>query len=477
MKKILEALLKVPRESQMQSAASLAVLPFVNMSSDNENEFLSDGITEDLIMALSRVKGLRVPARTSSFEFKGKNEDIRRIGQLLSVETLLEGSVRKSGSKLRVTAKLVKVRDGFHLWSERYDREMKDVFDIQDDITRAIVGALEIQMGGGAETHFVPRQTASTEAYELYMKGRFFLNQRGRGLEKALHYFELALLEDPNYGLALAGLADSLSTLTNFDLRHVKEVMPRAEAAAERAVHLAPSLAETHASLGFVKAMFRWNWPAAEQCYVRALELNPKYAQAYGFYSLLLELLGRGDEAVAASQRAVELDPLSPERAGAAGWPFVFARQFAPGAEFSRRTVERWPQSATAYLPLSECLVALGQYQEAVTAAQEGVSQEGGSPMALCRLGFALAKAGEFKQACRVLSEMQRPSEPWVVHFGYNAMVQFALGEKSAGLESLRRSFDEHELVLPWILVWPFHDELRGDPDFSELRRKVGLSE
>ena len=249
-----------PRESPPEGKPSLAVLPFVNMNADHENEFLSDGITEDLIMALSRLKDLRVPARTSSFAFKGKNEDIRRIGQLLNVETVLEGSVRKSGNRLRVTAQLVKVRDGFHLWSERYDREMKDVFDIQDDISRAIVAALEVQLGGQADAKLVRPQTASMEAYELCVKGRSHWNQRGLGLKKGLYYFELALLEDPNYALAWSGLADAYFMLGIYDFLPYREALAKATTAAEKAVALDDNSAEAHCSRGVVLGWCDWDW-------------------------------------------------------------------------------------------------------------------------------------------------------------------------------------------------------------------------
>ena len=300
-----------PRESPPEGKPSLAVLPFVNMNADHENEFLSDGITEDLIMALSRLKDLRVPARTSSFAFKGKNEDIRRIGQLLNVETVLEGSVRKSGNRLRVTAQLVKVRDGFHLWSERYDREMKDVFDIQDDISRAIVAALEVQLGGQADAKLVRPQTASMEAYELCVKGRGHWNERGLGLKKSLHFFELALLEDPNYALAWSGLADAYFLLGFYDFLPFREALAKAKTAAEKAVALDDNSAEAHCSLGVVLGWCDWDWYGSEQHLLKALELNSNYTPARYWYGWLLILMGRDQESIAQNRRAVEGDPLS----------------------------------------------------------------------------------------------------------------------------------------------------------------------
>ncbi|MGB6698641.1 MAG: adenylate/guanylate cyclase domain-containing protein, partial [Methylocella sp.] len=239
---------------------SIAVLPFVNMSSDRENEFLSDGISEDLLNALSWIEGLRVAARTSCFAFKGRNEDIRKIGDALGVETVLEGSLRRVDTKLRITAQLIKVADGFSLWSERFDREMQDVFAIQDDITRAIMAALKLRLAGHSDQLVFKLQTSNAEAYELYLKGRFCWNQRGLGLRKALHYFELALIEDPDYALAMSGLSDTYSLLSWYGYLPPAEANPKAIAAAKRAVQLDPQLAEAHTSLGFCQLC---NWDRA----------------------------------------------------------------------------------------------------------------------------------------------------------------------------------------------------------------------
>ncbi len=239
------------RQPSREQQRSIAVLPFVNMSSDRENEFLSDGISEDLLNALSWIEGLRVAARTSCFAFKGRNEDIRKIGEALGVETVLEGSLRRVGTKLRITAQLIKVADGFSLWSERFDREMQDVFAIQDDITRAIMAALKLRLASHSDQPVFKFQTTNAEAYELYLKGRFFWNQRGIGLRKALHYFELALIEDPDYALAMSGLSDTYSLLSWYGDLPPAEAMPKAIAPAKRAVQLNPQLAEAHTSLGF----------------------------------------------------------------------------------------------------------------------------------------------------------------------------------------------------------------------------------
>ena len=259
---------------------SVAVLPFLNLSPERANEYLSDGISEALTTALAQVKGLRVAGRTSAFAFKGKGKGIRKIAEQLGVRTVLEGSVGKSGDHLRITAQLVNAADGCCLWSKRYDRDMKDVFVLQDEICSNIVAALKLRLVPEKEISMTKRQTASIQAYQLYLQGRFYWNLRGANLKKAVHYFELALLEDPNYALAYAGIADSFNLLAFYSYLAPKEAYTRAKAAAVKAVHLDESLAEAHNSLGFSDLLYDWDWRAATKEFDRALEINPNYTPA-----------------------------------------------------------------------------------------------------------------------------------------------------------------------------------------------------
>ncbi len=401
-----------PRESPPEGKPSLAVLPFVNMNADHENEFLSDGITEDLIMALSRLKDLRVPARTSSFAFKGKNEDIRRIGQLLNVETVLEGSVRKSGNRLRVTAQLVKVRDGFHLWSERYDREMKDVFDIQDDISRAIVAALEMQLGGQADAKLVRPQTASLEAYELYVKGRGHWNQRGLGLKKSLYYFELALLEDPNYALAWSGLADAYFMLGIYDFLPCREALTKAKTTAEKAVALDDNSAEAHCSLGVVRGWCDWDLNGSEQHLLKALELNSNYSWARCWYGWLLIVMGRDQESIVHNRRAVEGDPLSRTAHLYLGMSFNSLRSFTEALPPLRRSLELDPNFPIGHQQLGRAYWFLGDREAALVELHRAVELSGRLPMFLSTLGQALAFTGEVGQARQIQRELADAHSP-----------------------------------------------------------------
>ena len=465
-----------PRESPPEGKPSLAVLPFVNMNADHENEFLSDGITEDLIMALSRLKDLRVPARTSSFAFKGKNEDIRRIGQLLNVETVLEGSVRKSGNRLRVTAQLVKVRDGFHLWSERYDREMKDVFDIQDDISRAIVAALEMQLGGQADAKLVRPQTASMEAYELYVKGRGHWNQRGLGLKKGLYYFELALLEDPNYALAWSGLADAYFMLGIYDFLPYREALAKAKTAAEKAVALDDNSAEGHCSLGVVLGWCDWDWHGAEQHLLKALELNSNNTSARYWYGWLLIHTGRDQESIAQNRRAVEGDPLSKLAHAYLGMAFNSLKCFAEALPPLRRSLELDPNFAFSHWQLGRANWFLGDREAALVKLQRAVEPSGRLPVFLSTLGQALALSGEVDQARQIQRELAERTIPAPTRPYYLSHLHAALGENDLAFAALEQALVEREFFLAWLPVGRGHIELmnlESDPRWPVFIEKV----
>ena len=465
-----------PRASPPEGKPSLAVLPFVNMNADHENEFLSDGITEDLIMALSRLKDLRVPARTSSFAFKGKNEDIRRIGQLLNVETVLEGSVRKSGNRLRVTAQLVKVRDGFHLWSERYDREMKDVFDIQDDISRAIVAALEVQLGGQADAKLVRPQTASMEAYELCVKGRGLWNQRGLGLKKSLHYFELALLEDPNYALAWSGLADAYFMLGIYDFLPYREALAKGKTAAEKAVALDDHSAEVHCSLGVVLGWCDWDWHGSEQHLLKAMELNSNYTPARYWYGWLLLVMGRDQESIAQNRRAVEGDPLSKAHAYL-GMSFNSLKRFAEALPPLRRSLELDPNFGFSRWQLGRAYWFLGDREAALVELHRAVEASGGRfPASLSTLGQALALSGDVGQARQIQRELAERTIPAPTRPYYLAHLHAALGENDLAFAALEQALVERECFLAWFPSRRSSNELmslESDPRWPVFIEKV----
>jgi TolB-like protein len=455
------------------SQRSIAVLPFVNMSRDQENEFLGDGITEDLIMALSRVKGLRVPARTSSFAFKGKNEDIRRIGQLLNVEMLLEGSVRKSGNKLRITAQLVKTRDSFHLWSERYDREMKDVFDIQDDITRSIVSELQVQLRSRPQTQLVRRQTASTAAYELCVKGRIYWNQRDAGLRKALHYFELALLEDQDYALAWTGLADAYAMLGFYDFMPCREALAKARTAAEKAVTLDDHSAEAHCSLGMVVGFYDWDLPRATTELERALQLNPNYSVARCWYAAQLAGEGRDAEALEQARLAVEGDPLSVFANVHLGWTRIILRRFDEALPPLQRCLELDPNTAAGRWQLGQACWFTEQRETALAELQRAVDLSGRSPMMLASLGWALALSGQNVRAREIQRELAERATPAPTRPLFLAVLHAGLGENDLAFAALERALAERELWLSLLGAVVELSTLASDPRWTEFIRKV----
>jgi TolB-like protein/class 3 adenylate cyclase/Tfp pilus assembly protein PilF len=462
-----------PRAGARQK--SIAVLPFVNMSVDRENEFLSDGITEDLITALSRINGLHVPARTSAFAFKGRNEDIRHIGGQLNVTTVLEGSVRKAGNRLRITAQLVKVADGFHLWSERYDREMKDVFEIQDEITQSIVAALRIELSNDEDGRRSKRPTANTEAYQLYLKGRDCWNQRGLGLKKALHYFELTQMEDPNYTLAYTGMADSYSLLGFYGYLNPKEAGERGMAAATKALELDPNLAEAHTSMGGLAFFLLRDLPLAEAEYRQAIALNSNYVPARYWYAMYLSALGRAAEAQAEMQRALAIDPLSFLVRTINGWILMNAKEFGSAIVELQKSLELHPGFPLTHSILGQTLAAQGKAAEAGSAFQKAVDFSGRAPWTLATLGYGYALTGQQEQAQQILAELEDRAKQVYLSPWWLAFVHMGLGDYESALGCLERAYEVHDT---WLMFTKAHfgfERLRGEKRFQDLLKKIGL--
>lgn len=456
---------------------SIAVLPFANMSSERENEFLSDGISEDLLNALAGIEGLRVAARTSCFAFKGRNEDIRGIGRALGVDTVLEGSVRRAGNKLRITAQLVKVADGFRLWSQSFDREMQDVFAIQDDITHAIMAALELRLVVRADQSRPTRlRTTSPEAYELYLKGRFFWNQRGIGLSKALHYFELALLEDPGYALALSGLADTYSLLSWYGYVPPLEVIPKAIAAARRALELDPQLAEAHTSLGFCLLCQNCDWEGAEREFRRAVELDVRTIPAHYWLGWLYSCAGNHDAAIRHCRQAVELDPFSPIARTFLGWMFYHAERFDEAEQELHKVLEQDERFVFGIWFLGRVYAAQGKWDLALAALARAEEISGGAAWTRCMLGHAWAVQGERDAATKLLSDLQDAHQyPYARAIGV-ALIYLGLGEFERALDWLGKGCDDRDV---WALMMksdPIYVPLRTEPRFVELLEGMGLS-
>jgi TolB-like protein/Tfp pilus assembly protein PilF len=454
---------------------SIAVLPFANLTGDADQEYFCDGMAEELISALSRVPGLSVAARTSAFQFKGRHTDVREIGERLDVETVLEGSVRKAGDRLRISVQLINVDDGYHVWSERYDRTVEDVFAIQDEIARAITERLRVALTKRTSASLVRPPTSNLDAYHLYLRGRFLLNRfadlRG-SLTGARSCFEQAVALDPEYAAAYAGLSEACNALGYTTLLPAPEASHAALVAAGCAVELDPSLAEAHTALGWTKALFAIDIASAEADFLRALEIAPSYAPAHGYYALLLCGLGRFADALAHAERARQLDPL---------WlimPFIVcqiqicARQFETAERQMREVLALDPRIDGAYWYLSSTLAGQGRIEEAIAVQEQGVEIVQRAPFFVALLAMWYARAGRAADAGRLLDELLdggRCSPVWL------AMVCGELGQLHRAFDFLERAIAERNDQVSFMAVDHRFDSLRSDPRFEALLRRVGL--
>ena len=458
---------RAPRpEAAPQAVPSIAVLPFLNMSSDKENEYFSEGITEELINALANVEGLRVASRTAVFALRGSTSSVQQIGAGLRVETLLEGSVRREGNALRVTAQLINVKDGYHLWSKTYDRELKSIFAVEDEIARSIADALQRKLVG------VKQSTASVQAHDLYLRGRYFWNQRrSETLRKAAGYFEQAIAEDPNYALAYAGLADTLTLLKDYDALPTAEVLPKAKAAALRALQLDPGLAEAHASLGLI-AHFEFDSATALKEFRKALELKPDYAMARKWYADQLAITGQLEESYAEIERALRDDPTSLIINYSVAMAKWYAGDSATAADLLRKTLEMDPDFAPSHGGLAEVYAQQGKYEEAL-AEVDRLKAHGPCNRKLFRADI-LNRAGRRAEALALLREVESCSGEQV-SLAFLGGAFIAMGEKDKGFAALRKACAAKDSGLLMLKLERHYDSVRSDPRFQELLRCAGL--
>jgi serine/threonine-protein kinase len=461
---------QLPRQEK-----SIAVLPFVDMSPQRDQEYFCDGIAEELINALGKLQHLRVASRTSTFSFKGKGPDIRTIGEKLKVTTVLEGSIRKAGNRLRITAQLVKVEDGYQLWSERYDRELDDVFAVQDEISKAIVDRLKIKLGLGEDELIVKRYTENLEAYQLYLKGRFYLNERTvDSLKKSLEYFDQAVQKDPNYALAYTGMADSYLLLGWYGGRVPSESFSHARTAVRKALDIDPSLAEAHASLAAIKEGYDWDFVGAEQEFQRAIELNPNYAMACHWYGVYLARMGKFDEARRQLHRALELDPYSPTININVGTAYYLAREYDEAIPHIRKALEIDPNFIPAHSSLGQVMLALGRYDEAIIELM-CANVTGNDPWILANLVHAYALAENKQAAMLIYDELKEMSARRYVPAVCHAIACSSLGETDKAFEMMEQAYQERAGLWFLLLGDPVFDNLRADPRFTALIKKIGL--
>ncbi len=460
---------------------SIAVMPFKNLSADREQDYFCDGIAEEIINALTHVEGLRVVARASAFSFRGSDADIRQIGRKLNVGTLLEGSVRKAGNRVRITAQLVNVADGYHLWSERYDRDIgalccpEDIFGIQDEISLAVVGQLKVRLLGGEKSRILKHHTEDLTAYNLYLKGRYFWNKRTEETVKtAINYFEQAVEKDPGHAPSYAGLADSYIALQDCSFVSPKEVLPKAKEAIRKALDLNSTLAEARTSLAQV--LFReWDWKGAEAEFKRAIELNRNYATAHHWYALELVYMARFDEAIAEMGWAHELDPLSLVINRNFGLVLYYARRHDQAEEQLRKTLELEPTFSFVHASLGAVYLQKRRYEDALRELEEeGKGIEGLNPQLDTLRGIVHARMGKSKAARRILSHLREHAKRTYVPPILVASLCFALEENDQGFRWLDRGLEEHDSTLLEIGVDPAFDAVRSDPRFVSLLKKTG---
>lgn len=474
------ALRSVERESgraYLPATRTIAVLPFVNASSDAENEYLSDGITDELIDALTKVDGLRIASRTSVFALKGKSQDVRAIGALLGASVVLEGSVRKSGDRLRITAQLTSTGDGGLLWSQRYDRKLDDVFAIQDEIARTIVNTLLTTSFADLDTLPVPkRYTENVKAYGLYLKGRYAWNKRTQeGVTEAIQYFEQAIEEDPGYPPAYTGLADSYALQIDYRSVPVDEGFRRAEFYARKALQLDEGLAEAHASLAWSLFIHGWDWDGAWREFRRAIELDPRYATAHQWYAFLLASQGRLEEALVEAHTAQELDPASVSVRRSLGWQYYYARRYEQTRYHLTRAIAMNPTAEENYRVLGLALTQAGDLEEAERVLREAVGMQGASSYTTATLGFALARAGKRDEAEALLHELEAASRSDYISPVALSTIHFGLGRLDDALDWAERAYEERRGWLAYLKVNPMFDPVRGDPRYEALVQKMRL--
>ncbi|HEV2176106.1 MAG TPA: winged helix-turn-helix domain-containing protein [Terriglobia bacterium] len=461
--------------------ARVAVLPFENLSGDREQEYLSDGMTEEMIAQLGGLhpQQLGVIARTSAMRYKHTHKGIDEIGRELNVDHVVEGSVRRSGDRVRITAQLIKVSDQTHLWAESYERDLRDILALQTQVAQRIAAEIKVKLTPRERAHLTAGGHAAVnrESYEAYLKGRFQLNARSpEGIRRSIEYFQASVERDPAYAPAYAGLADAYRALAVFGLSSPGDVCPKSKAAATRALELDVDLAEAHASLAGVKFRFEWDWAGSERAFQRALELNPSCAEAHRVYALFHQALGRFDEAIAEAQRAREADPLSLLMETAVGWALYFAGRYNEAIRQYETTLEADPNFVPARYNLGRAYAQKRLFREAIAELERAVVLSKRQPHYLAGLGNVYARAGKKGKAGAVISELGRLSKRMLVLPYDMAGVYAGLGKKMEALGWLEKACEERSVRLVLAAVDPTFNGLRSERRFRKILERIGLA-
>jgi adenylate cyclase len=453
----------------------IAILPFANISPDVSDEYFSDGMTDELIAVLSKISGLRVVARTSAMRFKGEKASAGRIGQELKVGSLIEGSVRKSGNRVRISVELVDTRSEEQLWAETYNRDLQDVFEVQSDIAQQVARALELRLAGRESSALQGAHAPSPEAHSLYLKGRYHWNSRAESdVNRATKYFEEAIARDPLYAAAYVGLADCYGVLGTYGYRRGSVVYPRAKELAEKALSLDKSLAEAHASLGETLMWYYLDWARAGSELDEALQLNPSYATAHMWRATHHTAMGRFNDALTEVGRAVELDPLSMIILSDAARDLYLARRYDESIAKYQKSMEVDPNFAIAHKGLAEVYVQTGMYDSAITEIEKAIALSSRSPFILDDLAYIYGRAGKREQATKVLQDLNRlaTDEYWPAYG--RILIHAALGDKETALTWLEKAYEERSFLV-YLKVDPAFDPLRKEERFAAILDKIGL--
>jgi serine/threonine protein kinase/tetratricopeptide (TPR) repeat protein len=459
-----------------RSIDSLAVLPFANMGGNADTDYLSDGITESLMDSLSELPNLKVMSKSAVSRYKGKEPDVPAVGRDLGVRAVLTGRITQRGDNLTVSAELVDAADNSHLWGEQYDRKLADALAVQNEIAHQIVDKLRLRLSNAQVSRITTRQTASPEAYQLYLKGRYFAAQfTPEGLSKGMTYFQQAIALDPNYALAYDGISYYYGLID--DQTDVPAaVIPKAREAARKAIELDDTLVEPHVEMGAVYDFYDFDFPAAEREFQRAISLNPNYASAHEFYSWHLISMGRMDEAIREGQRAVELDPLFPEIPSILAWDLYFARRYDQAAAELHKTLELAPNYPLGYYYLGQVYAQQGRFDDAIAAQRKAAELFGGGvswPLTEIARDYVLAgKSAEAHQALEDLLKRARTSH--VIPYGI-ATVYAALGDKDRAFAQLEQAYSQRSFFLDFLKVDPELDSLHSDPRFQSLLGRMKL--
>ncbi|MEE8608449.1 MAG: tetratricopeptide repeat protein, partial [Nitrospiraceae bacterium] len=468
-----ERLLGGPAVGQI---TSIAVLPLQNLMGDPEQDYFVAGMHEELIATLAKIGALTVISRTSVMQYKEARKSLPEIARELGVGAIIEGSVRRAGNQVRITVQLIEAATDKNLFAESYQRELRDVLALQSDVAQAIAREVKVTLTPEEETRLARARPVDPEAYELYLKGRFFLDKAtAPAAEKSIEFFQQAIERDAEFALAYAGLVGAYAFYGQMASLPQADFVPKMKKAALKALEIDDMMGEAHASLGLIRMDHEWDWEGAEREYKRAIELSPNNAKGYLRYSQLLNLLGRHEEALAKVKRARELDPLNPFIALNVIFRYHYLRNHDQALEESRKLLEMFPDYWVNHWARGMVFSAKGMHEEAVVEAQKAVDLSKGSLETLPPLGHAYARAGRKAEAEKVLARFEAESRQRHIPAYYFVIVYSGLGEKDRAFEWLEKSFQQHELWVPWITVDPMADPLRDDPRFEDLLQRLNL--